>query len=73
MKVYVLEQGDYSSRGIVDVFATPEAAMATGDAYFKPTKKGWKQDGPGSFWYSGHTIDGCTVTEYEVLTEARSK
>jgi hypothetical protein len=71
MKVYVLEQGDYSSRSVVDVFTTPEAAMAAGDAYFRKTK--WTASEEGGVWYSGHKYDGCAVTEYEVQTKARPK
>jgi hypothetical protein len=66
MKVYVLFMGEYSSRDVVDVFATLEAAMKSPS---KPCR--WQDNGDGT-WYSHHTrYSGWDIREYELLTEPR--
>lgn len=62
MTVYVLEIGSYSQRGVVGVFATPEAAMA-GYPY-GPWVEGEPFQGRRN-WHCAHG-DSADVEEYEV-------
>lgn len=82
--VYVVEQGAYSSRGVVGVYATPEAAMAahplpTDYKYPDPPthgnwsrRGGWQPDRhsePGYSWSNGlDWDDGKDITRYELET-----
>ena len=83
--VYVVEQGCYSSAGVVGVYISPEAAMAAHPipANFKypdtPTvtngsrRGGWRPDPhaePGYAWDNGLDWDDATrITRYEVEGE----
>ena len=72
--VYVVEQGLYSSRGIVGIYASPEAAIG---AHPVPMNRddlvregGWqlRDDAePDACWWNGFDWDSSkTITRYEV-------
>ena len=72
--VYIVQQGCYADRGIVGVYARPEAAMA--DHPVPSTTRncvrpgGWKPDNamePDNGWDNGYDWDDAKdITRYEV-------
>lgn len=77
--VYLVEQGCYSDRGIVGVYATPEAAMAAHPVPVRQIRNGggtrereggWKPSTyaePGYEWSNGlDWEDAKTITRHEV-------
>lgn len=69
--VWVAEQGAYSSRGIIGVYATAEVAMAEHPVNDKPRNQirtgGWQQDERGA-WDNGlDWDDGISVEPWPVL------
>lgn len=79
MRVWVAEQGAYSSRGIIGVYATAEAAMADNPVPVNariptvPTASnmsrpgGWQQDKSTGAWDNGlDWDDGISIEPYDV-------
>ena len=62
MRVWVAEQGRYSSRGIVGVYATPEAAMADNPIPAKLAETGKWTESDGC-WTNGLEWDDLISIE----------
>ena len=77
MYVYVVEQGCYSDRGIIGVYATPEAAMADNPERKRKGSRvgGWRpcrDSEPGHAWTNGRADDNAMgITRYEVQGASR--
>lgn len=79
--VYVVEQGCYSSRGVVGVYASPEAAMDAHPITAELLKRypdaawtaaAWAED--GQMWTNGGDWeDAKDITRYEVQGQAEGR
>lgn len=69
MKVWVVEQGVYSSRGVTGVYATAEAAMADNPLPMQsqyPCVAAWTQDENGN-WDNGLDYEqAISITAFEL-------
>ncbi len=65
INVFVVEQGEYSDRGIVGVYDSPEAAMLDHPGNWKEHRDAVNK----SYWSNGENWDSAKcITRYEVQT-----
>ena len=71
MKVYLVEQGKYDGRGVVGVYASPEAAMAANpppENAYVDRPGGWLEEPgwPGNWWNGLGDDSTASIKEYEL-------